>query len=183
MFLFHVLLPLSVPNHPPHAHTHAHINLFSTLLSFLSISSPPLPLQSPQMGTFMGVYLPCLQNILGVILFLRLTWIVGTAGILESLAIVGLCCSCVSTRPSWPTWRAPFYTYRALSISALKIEPPLFYSVFVLWNDTKVQALVRLLTCTLFFFISVLQFKPLRARLRKSELNVHIQLFNALWIH
>uniref|UniRef100_A0A3B4ATU1 Solute carrier family 12 member 7b n=1 Tax=Periophthalmus magnuspinnatus TaxID=409849 RepID=A0A3B4ATU1_9GOBI len=53
--------------------------------------------KSPQMGTFMGVYLPCLQNILGVILFLRLTWIVGTAGILESLAIVGLCCSCVST--------------------------------------------------------------------------------------
>uniref|UniRef100_A0A3P8S5A6 Solute carrier family 12 member 7 n=1 Tax=Amphiprion percula TaxID=161767 RepID=A0A3P8S5A6_AMPPE len=51
-------------------------------------------IKSPQMGTFMGVYLPCLQNILGVILFLRLTWIVGTAGILESLAIVGLCCSC-----------------------------------------------------------------------------------------
>ncbi|XP_014884133.1 solute carrier family 12 member 7 isoform X3 [Poecilia latipinna] len=50
--------------------------------------------KSPQMGTIMGVYLPCLQNILGVILFLRLTWIVGTAGILESLAIVGLCCSC-----------------------------------------------------------------------------------------
>uniref|UniRef100_A0A668AGD1 Solute carrier family 12 member 7 n=1 Tax=Myripristis murdjan TaxID=586833 RepID=A0A668AGD1_9TELE len=49
---------------------------------------------SPQMGTFMGVYLPCLQNILGVILFLRLTWIVGTAGIMESLAIVGMCCSC-----------------------------------------------------------------------------------------
>uniref|UniRef100_A0AAQ5ZB34 Solute carrier family 12 member 7b n=1 Tax=Amphiprion ocellaris TaxID=80972 RepID=A0AAQ5ZB34_AMPOC len=52
------------------------------------------PFFFPQMGTFMGVYLPCLQNILGVILFLRLTWIVGTAGILESLAIVGLCCSC-----------------------------------------------------------------------------------------
>ncbi|KAL3040793.1 hypothetical protein OYC64_011736 [Pagothenia borchgrevinki] len=50
--------------------------------------------KSPQMGTFMGVYLPCLQNILGVILFLRLTWIVGTAGILESLASVVLCCSC-----------------------------------------------------------------------------------------
>ena len=49
------------------------------------------------MGTFMGVYLPCLQNILGVILFLRLTWIVGTAGIMESLAIVVMCCSCVST--------------------------------------------------------------------------------------
>ncbi|XP_041103924.1 solute carrier family 12 member 7-like isoform X2 [Polyodon spathula] len=50
--------------------------------------------KSPQMGTFIGVYLPCLQNILGVILFLRFTWIVGTAGILESFAIVFMCCSC-----------------------------------------------------------------------------------------
>ncbi|XP_056598853.1 solute carrier family 12 member 7 isoform X2 [Triplophysa dalaica] len=48
----------------------------------------------PQMGTFIGVYLPCMQNILGVILFLRLTWIVGTAGIMETLAIVFMCCSC-----------------------------------------------------------------------------------------
>ncbi|KAM9791925.1 solute carrier family 12 member 7-like isoform X2 [Syngnathus typhle] len=48
----------------------------------------------PQMGTFIGVYLPCLQNILGVILFLRLTWMVGTAGILGSLAIVSMCCIC-----------------------------------------------------------------------------------------
>lgn len=62
----------------------------------VSLVLPSSVLQSPQMGTFMGVYLPCLQNILGVILFLRLTWIVGTAGILESMAIVGLCCSCVS---------------------------------------------------------------------------------------
>uniref|UniRef100_A0A8C8FH37 Solute carrier family 12 member 7a n=1 Tax=Oncorhynchus tshawytscha TaxID=74940 RepID=A0A8C8FH37_ONCTS len=51
---------------------------------------------SPQMGTFIGVYLPCMQNILGVILFLRLTWIVGTAGILESFAIVVMCCTCVT---------------------------------------------------------------------------------------
>ncbi|XP_051989495.1 solute carrier family 12 member 7 isoform X2 [Xyrauchen texanus] len=48
----------------------------------------------PQMGTFIGVYLPCMQNILGVILFLRLTWIVGTAGIIEALAIVFMCCTC-----------------------------------------------------------------------------------------
>ncbi|XP_069367432.1 solute carrier family 12 member 7-like isoform X2 [Paralichthys olivaceus] len=47
-----------------------------------------------QMGTFIGVYLPCMQNILGVILFLRLTWIVGTAGILGSFAIVFMCCIC-----------------------------------------------------------------------------------------
>ncbi|XP_043117839.1 solute carrier family 12 member 7 isoform X2 [Puntigrus tetrazona] len=49
---------------------------------------------APQMGTFIGVFLPCMQNILGVILFLRLTWIVGTAGIVDSLAIVFMCCSC-----------------------------------------------------------------------------------------
>ncbi|XP_043100172.1 solute carrier family 12 member 6-like isoform X3 [Puntigrus tetrazona] len=50
--------------------------------------------KSPQMGTFMGVYLPCLQNIFGVILFLRLTWIVGTAGVLQALCIVFICCCC-----------------------------------------------------------------------------------------
>lgn len=50
--------------------------------------------KSPNMGTLMGVYLPCLQNIFGVILFLRLTWIVGTAGVVQSLLIVLMCCSC-----------------------------------------------------------------------------------------
>ncbi|XP_017599128.1 PREDICTED: solute carrier family 12 member 7 isoform X3 [Corvus brachyrhynchos] len=50
--------------------------------------------KGPQMGTFIGVYLPCLQNILGVILFLRLTWIVGTAGVLQSFIIVFICCAC-----------------------------------------------------------------------------------------
>lgn len=50
------------------------------------------------MGTLMGVYLPCLQNIFGVILFLRLTWMVGTAGVLQALLIVLICCCCVSTR-------------------------------------------------------------------------------------
>uniref|UniRef100_A0A8B9P671 Solute carrier family 12 member 5 n=1 Tax=Apteryx owenii TaxID=8824 RepID=A0A8B9P671_APTOW len=52
------------------------------------------PVQAPRMGTFMGVYLPCLQNIFGVILFLRLTWVVGIAGIMESFCMVFLCCSC-----------------------------------------------------------------------------------------
>ncbi|XP_031423647.1 solute carrier family 12 member 5 isoform X2 [Clupea harengus] len=52
----------------------------------------PAP-QAPRMGTLMGVYLPCLQNILGVILFLRMTWIVGIGGVLESFIIVTMCCS------------------------------------------------------------------------------------------
>ncbi|XP_038652745.1 solute carrier family 12 member 7-like isoform X4 [Scyliorhinus canicula] len=51
-------------------------------------------IKAPRMGTFIGVYLPCLQNILGVILFLRLTWIVGAAGIFGSFWIVFMCCAC-----------------------------------------------------------------------------------------
>lgn len=57
------------------------------------------------MGTFIGVYLPCLQNILGVILFLRLTWIVGVAGVLESFLIVFMCCTCVSDPACCQVWR------------------------------------------------------------------------------
>ncbi|XP_063071272.1 solute carrier family 12 member 5 [Engraulis encrasicolus] len=53
----------------------------------------PAAPQAPRMGTLMGVYLPCLQNILGVILFLRMTWIVGVGGVIESFIIVAMCCS------------------------------------------------------------------------------------------
>ena len=47
-----------------------------------------------KMGVIVGVYLPTLQNILGLILFLRLTWIVGTAGVGQAFLIVFLCCCC-----------------------------------------------------------------------------------------
>ncbi|KAG0589960.1 hypothetical protein KC19_1G060000 [Ceratodon purpureus] len=46
------------------------------------------------MGTIMGVFLPCLQNILGIIFYIRFTWIVGIAGIWNSLMLVCLCCLC-----------------------------------------------------------------------------------------
>lgn len=59
-----------------------------------SIGEKKKAYKSPQMGTFMGVYLPCLQNIFGVILFLRLTWVVGMAGVLQGLCIVFICCCC-----------------------------------------------------------------------------------------
>ncbi|XP_064154047.1 solute carrier family 12 member 5b isoform X2 [Anguilla rostrata] len=51
------------------------------------------PIKAPQMGTLMGVYLPCLQNIFGVILFLRMTWVVGVGGVVGSFIIVFMCCS------------------------------------------------------------------------------------------
>lgn len=48
-----------------------------------------------RMGTLIGVYLPCIQNIFGVILFIRLTWVVGTAGAICGFLIVLTCC-CVT---------------------------------------------------------------------------------------
>ncbi|KAI6233821.1 hypothetical protein M3Y99_00873500 [Aphelenchoides fujianensis] len=49
--------------------------------------------QPAKMGTIIGVYFPCMQNIFGVLFFIRLAWIVGVAGIVESLGVVLLCCS------------------------------------------------------------------------------------------
>ncbi|XP_065219429.1 solute carrier family 12 member 4 isoform X3 [Planococcus citri] len=65
-----------------------------------TIPSPGDPDAKPQrggarMGTLVGVYLPCIQNIFGVILFIRLTWVVGTAGAVFGFLIVLLCC-CVT---------------------------------------------------------------------------------------
>ncbi|GAB6021396.1 hypothetical protein CHUAL_004003 [Chamberlinius hualienensis] len=51
----------------------------------------PAP-KSARLGTLLGVYLPCLQNILGVILFIRMSWLVGTSGVMECFCIVLMCC-------------------------------------------------------------------------------------------
>ncbi|ESO89778.1 hypothetical protein LOTGIDRAFT_124442 [Lottia gigantea] len=48
--------------------------------------------QNANLGTILGVYLPCIQNIFGVIYFVRLAWIVGMAGSLEAFTIVLICC-------------------------------------------------------------------------------------------
>ncbi|KAK7012939.1 hypothetical protein SK128_009935, partial [Halocaridina rubra] len=47
---------------------------------------------SAKLGTVMGVFLPCIQNIFGVILFIRMPWIVGTAGAALAFTIVLTCC-------------------------------------------------------------------------------------------
>jgi potassium/chloride transporter 4/5/6 len=49
------------------------------------------PPASANLGTFMGVYLPCVQTIFGVILFIRMTWIIGTAGVIEGFLCVFVC--------------------------------------------------------------------------------------------
>jgi len=43
------------------------------------------------LGTINGVFLPCLQNILGVILFLRLPFITAQAGVYQTSAIILIC--------------------------------------------------------------------------------------------
>lgn len=43
-----------------------------------------------KLGTFLGVYLPCILSIFGAILFLRLPWAVGQAGVLGTLLIFAL---------------------------------------------------------------------------------------------
>ncbi len=43
-------------------------------------------------GTFQGVFTPALLTILGVIMYLREGWVVGNAGLLGALGIIGLAC-------------------------------------------------------------------------------------------
>ncbi|CAD5215517.1 unnamed protein product [Bursaphelenchus xylophilus] len=46
------------------------------------------------LGVMLGVYLPTIQHILGVTMFIRLFWVVGVAGIWYTLLLLLLCCSC-----------------------------------------------------------------------------------------
>lgn len=78
-------------------------HLLSTLGSYSAGTIPAAPKddkpaapRSAEMGTLIGVYLPCIQNIFGVILFIRMTWIVGTAGWLQGFLAVFICCCVVS---------------------------------------------------------------------------------------
>lgn len=55
---------------------------------------PPESSQGTQHGHPHGGVPALPANIFGVILFLRLTWMVGTAGVLQALLIVLICCCC-----------------------------------------------------------------------------------------
>ena len=49
-----------------------------------------------ELGTMLGVYLPTIQHILGVTMFIRLFWIVGVAGLGQTCMMLAVCCVCVS---------------------------------------------------------------------------------------
>ena len=77
-----------------------------------------------ELGTLTGVYLPCIQNIFGVILFIRMVWIVGTAGVPLAFIVVLICCmvtfataislSAIATNGIVPAGGAYFMISRAL---------------------------------------------------------------------
>ncbi|XP_040964275.1 cation-chloride cotransporter 1 isoform X2 [Gossypium raimondii] len=56
-------------------------------------SGQPKP-SAVKMGTMMGVFVPCLQSILGIIYYIRFSWIVGMGGIGDALLLVSLCGLC-----------------------------------------------------------------------------------------
>ncbi|MCA9571675.1 MAG: hypothetical protein KC656_27745, partial [Myxococcales bacterium] len=51
----------------------------------------------PRLGTFAGVFTPTLLTILGVIMYLRLGWVVGNGGLLGALLVIGLAVGITST--------------------------------------------------------------------------------------
>ncbi|RXG67811.1 Solute carrier family 12 member 6, partial [Armadillidium vulgare] len=65
---------------------------YNATIPSASEADPKAPRQRAALGTLMGVYLPCIQNIFGVILFIRMPWIVGTAGAILSFTLVLMCC-------------------------------------------------------------------------------------------
>ena len=66
------------------------------MVVFFSDDPDAKPPEKANLGTLMGVYLPCIQNIFGVILFIRMTWIVGTAGAVQGFFVVFVACCVVS---------------------------------------------------------------------------------------
>ncbi|KAL3994536.1 Amino acid permease family protein [Acanthocheilonema viteae] len=51
-------------------------------------------MKKANLGVMLGVYLPTIQHILGVTMFIRLAWIVGIAGIIDTMILLLLCCLC-----------------------------------------------------------------------------------------
>ena len=95
------------------------------------------------MGTLIGVYLPTIQNIFGVILFIRLSWIVGVAGTLQAFCIVLICCCCVSIK-----------IFTQMMLFSDSIFPP---SVYCNFQDVDVAlffSFPTLSVCTISFFIN-----------------------------
>lgn len=56
------------------------------------VASPNVapPRTGNKLGMFMGVFVPCILNTFGVIVFERLGWIISEAGVIQTMAMFGL---------------------------------------------------------------------------------------------
>ena len=54
-----------------------------------------LPKSSAQLGTITGVFIPCILQMIGVILFMRLGWVLGNVGLTTMIAIITLATSII----------------------------------------------------------------------------------------
>jgi hypothetical protein len=61
------------------------------------VSGPPASARIARFGTFSGVFVPTLLTILGVIMYLRLGWVVGNAGLVGGTAVILLACGITLT--------------------------------------------------------------------------------------
>ena len=64
-----------------------------------------------KLGTFGGVFTPDVLTILGVIMYLRLGWVVGNAGLIGAIAIILLAKDAGSRSRRWPAI-GPLARYR-----------------------------------------------------------------------
>ncbi|KAJ8736130.1 hypothetical protein PYW08_006786 [Mythimna loreyi] len=112
---------------------------YSNTIPTASAADPDAkPAPPARMGTLIGVYLPCIQNIFGVILFIRLTWVVGTAGAIQGFLIVLVCCcttmltaismSAIATNGVVPAGGSYFMIGRALGPECGGAVGMLFYT-------------------------------------------------------
>ncbi|MCP9265769.1 putative Na-K-Cl cotransporter [Dirofilaria immitis] len=75
--------------------------LLHLVSSYLKGYTTPGPLErekskhaKAELGVMLGVYLPTIQHILGVTMFIRLFWMVGVAGIAQTCFLLLICCLC-----------------------------------------------------------------------------------------
>ncbi|KAK0180493.1 hypothetical protein PV327_006129 [Microctonus hyperodae] len=66
------------------------VNIETGILGVSSVGALANESSGIKLGWIQGVLIPCLLNIWGVMLFLRLSWIVSQAGIFQTLIIIGI---------------------------------------------------------------------------------------------
>lgn len=120
MYLFHE----EMPERPTVATLLNSLANYNVTIPSVSDQDAKMVPKKANLGTLAGVYFPCIQNIFGVIFFIRLVWIVGTAGVPQAFLVVFLCCcvtfatcislSAIATNGIVPAGGAYFMISRAL---------------------------------------------------------------------